>query len=198
MKLYHGSNIKIDDVLVPHKAYQRADYEPRVYFSDKKEVAVVFSLNPIQSYLENINCNIKPNACSCHIDFNSIPIKIYELYDGFFEELFNKSRYIYVCEVPRKHVVIDGHESYTTKSCRIKEKIKIDNVLDELYKMQDKGLVQLVSRESMNFNAWNRLEDHIASRAYACESKDELQFFLDKFADNNYILRDAKAKFNIN
>ncbi len=50
----------------------------------------------------------------------------------------------------------------------------------------------------MDFNTWNRLEDRISSRAFACESIEELQFFLDKFAGNDYILRDAKAKFNIN
>ncbi len=197
MELYHGSNVLIDDELVPHRAYKRADYKPRIYFADKIEVALLFSLNPIQSYLENINSTTRAHACSCHINFNSKPIKIYELYDGFFEELFNKSGYIYICDVSKSDVVVDGYEFYITKSCKIKERIKIENVLEELKKMQDKNLVQLVSRNSMDFNTWNRLEDHIASRAYACESKEEAQFFLSKFAGNNYILRDVKNKFNI-
>ncbi len=93
---------------------------------------------------------------------------------------------------------MNGYECYVTKSCKIKEKIKIENVLEELYKMQDENLVQLVSRESMDFNTWNRVEDRISTRASVCESKEEAQFFISKFAGNNYILRDVKGKFNMN
>ena len=195
MELYHGSNVEIEKELIPHKSYQRADYAPRVYFSDRKEIAMLFSLNPIQSYLENICCDKKPNACSCHIDFNSVPIKVYELYDGFFEELFNKRRFIYVCEVKDNELVLKGHEVYTTNVCKIKEKIIINNVLKELQKMHDLKIIRLIKWSEMNFDVRSLLEDRISSRASLCESKEEAQFFLEKFVNNNYITGDIKRKF---
>lgn len=37
MKLYHGSAIDIEKTLKPHRAFDRGDYPPRIYFTDKIE-----------------------------------------------------------------------------------------------------------------------------------------------------------------
>lgn len=133
MKLYHGSIADIERTLTPHRAFDRWDYSPQVYLTDKHELALLYAINPISAYIKNTyNKDIHCSATSAHFCFlgGKVPTLI-EMYPNMFEKTYlHKKAYIYVCEITKdvaykkdgKHYTIDHEIAYA-------EKIEIADVL---------------------------------------------------------------------
>ena len=107
------------------------------------------------------------------------------MYEGFFEELFNTSAYIYISDVPNDRLIptTSPISEYMVKGeVQIEEIIEIKNVWKEL-----KNLLNNDKLEVVFYKDWDDkkryiyFERNIETRAEFCKSEEELQFFLNKF-----------------
>ena len=106
MKVYHGSPTKIQgDYIKPNKSFDLDSYEERVFVTEDYITALLYCVNPIKSYFKAKGIEADARTFSSYIEFDKKPIKIYELYEGFFEELFNTSAYIYISDVPNDRLI---------------------------------------------------------------------------------------------
>ena len=187
MKLYHGSSINIkDEYLSPHKPFKTYDYKSSIYFSDKIEIALMYSINPIRNYIRLNNKKLTPNAFSSYFEYdkkNDITI-LYECYKGMLNEVYNNSSYIYVLDIDDTiaNAYKDEEHSYNfSKPQKYTKKIFIPNVLDELLKLEKENKIKIIRFEDMSFNVKNKLYDKISARANSCEHQCEIEFFKEKF-----------------
>lgn len=187
MRLYHGSSINIkDEYLSPHKPFKTYDYKSSIYFSDKIEIALLYSINPIRNYIKLNNKEEKANAFSSYFKYdreNNITI-LYECYKGMLNEVYNNPSYIYVLDIDDTiaNTHKEGDHSYNfSKPQKYIEKIFIPNVLDELLKLEKENKIKIIRFEDMSFNVKNKLYDRISDRADSCEHQCEIDFFKEKF-----------------
>ena len=175
MLRYHGSTVRIENELRPHKAFNRADYKPCVYTKEDKTLATLYAVNPIRAYFNDDSNEKGIPAFSAHFQHDAKPgepIKIYEIYKGFFEELFNRRAYIYVVEV-------DGEETEEiSKNVPIKERICIENMFEYLKKLHEKGVIEIVNYENLPYDF---LFDKISSKISVAETQYEADFYMAKF-----------------
>ena len=186
MRLYHGSSINIkDEYLSPHKPFKTYDYKSSIYFSDKIEIALLYSINPIMNYIKLNNKEEKANAFSSYFKYdreNNITI-LYECYKGMLNEVYNNPSYIYIVDVEEsvanEHIEFNSYRFFTP--IKYLKKIYIPNVLDELLKLEKKDKIKIIRFEDMSFNVKNELYDSISDRANSCEHQCEIDFFKEKF-----------------
>ncbi len=195
MKLYHGSNVYIIDELKPHLPFARRNYTPRICFGETYITALAYCINPVRSYAENIGriADTIP-AFSCHCRLTENPPKIYELYDGMFEELFNKPCYIYECEVDESKIITsrNGFEKYVEEPVKIDNVIVIDNYLDELKKHESLKKIVLVSYNSSTINT---LYDDLENKAVAVNTEVEKDFIENKCKNFCINIENCKRKY---
>lgn len=197
MKLYHGSLTKITDkYLQPNQAFALKDYLPRISFSKRYEVALLYALTPIRAFLKKKNLKVFSPQFSCHIDFSTNPITIYELYENMFLDLFQEKCYIYICDSPETLVEVTENQEYIVSTPQeIVDIIEIDNFFEELKNLEKKGLIQI-----QYFNDWdyhkhkNYIEDYVAYRIAYCNTKEELEFFIENFKGYSAIDIEIKKK----
>lgn len=186
MIVYHGSPANIiNEVIEPSKAFNLDIYSKGVYVTTDKITALLYSVNPIKSYLNNHNLKSDSRAFTSHIEFQSSPIKIYELYEGMFDELFNKNGYIYTADEPEKDLISTEssvNEFFVERAVKIIDKIIINSVWKEICNLSKANEVEIIYYK--NWDVANRLyffDRHVETRAEFCKTEEELKFFWDKF-----------------
>lgn len=185
MKAYHGSLVDITDAhLKPNRAFSRPDYTNCVYISLSYTNALLYSVNPIKSFLDKTNRFLDARAFSAHIDFTQeIPI-VYELYDGMFEELFNVRCFIYECEIEETQSNHHNQEIKIEHPVAIIRKIEILNFYQELISKEKAGEIKLIRFDDWEKSEYNNfISDIIACRATLIETEGERIFFREKFKD---------------
>lgn len=195
MKLFHGSCTNITDgILRAQEPFSKYGYTKRVCFSRDENAALLYSINPIKAYKEITHTEGIVHAFSVHIDFQHKPFKVYELYDGMFEELFNRPCYIYECDVDDSIVndANNGFEKYVEKDVYINRKITIDNYLQELKEKQNDNCVELVY---FNENTVNILYDSLECKAVSVESIVERDFIEKKCCAFNINVEKCREAF---
>lgn len=182
MILYHGSSIDIRDKLKPHKAFERDDYDISVYFTDEKEIAILYSINPIRAYIKkHYGKNLMVSATSAHkMKMNGV-WEVFELYPDMFKDIFSQQSYIYSVEIENDFMQKGEHEYVIPKEIKYKEKIVIDNLYNELIKLQEKGIVKLFSFSDLitqkYYLEYEHIENSLKYRAQFCKSQEERDFF---------------------
>ena len=186
MKVYHGSLINIKGkYLKPNKAFNNNLYKPCVYFSTSYINALLYSVNPIRSYLKNCNDSCNARAFSAHIDFTKTPPIIHELYNGMFEELFNTSCFIYISDIDEVETQEANKEIVFEGKAIINEKIKIANFYQELLKEEKNKNIGLKRFKDWNDGEYsNFIYDKISTKASQSETCGEIKFYRNKFANN--------------
>lgn len=186
MEVYHGSLTDItDEYLKPNQAFNNDLYKPWVYLSSSYVNALLYSVNPIRSYLLKNGYLYDARSFSAHIDFKQTPPIVYEIYDGMFEELFNTRSFIYVCDIDDCNVEGNNKEIKIENIVKIKKKIEIANFYEELLSMEKNDEVVL-----KRFNSWDTyqynifISDYISTKASSIETYGEIQFYQDKFPNN--------------
>lgn len=181
MILYHGTTVKIEKELCPHKAFKRDDYKTWVHLSKDKTMALLYAVNPIRAFYNDDNNKKGIPAFSVHFQHNvkhGQPIKVYEIYEGFFEELFNRKAYIYVADVSKSDFdKIDGFEVMVAKNVPIQNTLYIENVYGMLKKLEQTNVIDIVSCEKLPYDF---LYDHISTKISKIETQYEADFYLQK------------------
>ena len=186
MKVYHGSPTKIQgDYIKPNKPFDLDSYEERVFVTEDYITALLYCVNPIKSYFKAKGIEADARTFSSYIEFDKKPIKIYELYEGFFEELFNTSAYIYISDVPNDRLTptTSPISEYMVKGeVQIEEIIEIKNVWQELKNLLSNNELEVVFYKDWDYKKrYIYFEHYIETRAESCKSQEELQFFWNKF-----------------
>lgn len=193
MILYHGSNIDIkDEYLKPHNPFVGYGYSERICFSTDENVALLYSINPIKSYLENLQAKEETiPAFSVHLKLNEKPYLIYELYEGMFEELFNKTCYIYKCDVDDSIVknANNGFEKYVEQKVDITKKIIVENCLQKLKELEKQGNLIL---KYFRADTVSTLYDELENKAYSVKTETERDFIENKCRDFNINIESVK------
>lgn len=179
MILYHGSIINIDKTIKPHNAFPMRDYTPRIYFSDRKEIAMLYAINPIDAYLNLQKKNNRHySAMSAHINFYTDPIEVLECFPNMFE-LYKRPAYIYICDIAAEYD--DGHQYTYSGEVDLFEKVYIQNVYDALIELENSGSLKLVKFQILsleeNYLRKDRVESGLINRASHCSHTEERIFF---------------------
>ena len=179
MILYHGSYKNIEKTLKPNKAFPLDDYENVVYFTDSKERAIAYAISPIDSYIKSqCGINIHCSAISAHMRDNNGVLEIMECYPNMFD-IYRNGAYLYVWNGDIQPN--DRNEYTTSNEVDFDEKIYIDNVFNELIKLEKMGKVKLYKYEDLDIwkthLQYEYLESGLQNRASYCSQKEELEFF---------------------
>ena len=188
MKLYHGSSTNIEgQYLIPHLPFKTYDYKPSLYFTDKIEMALLYSINPIRNYIKINNKKGEANAFSSYFKYNDKIKKVilYECYKGMLDEVYNNPAYLYIYNIDdtKANQYIEDTGYRFCEPIKFNEKIFIPNVLEQLKQLKDKNKIDIINFENLTFKDKYYLYDYISARANACESEAEVEFFKEKFAD---------------
>lgn len=184
MKLYHGSLIDIQDCfLQPRKAFDREDYITAVSLTENRTAALLYSANPIRAYFQDNNIVAQCGAFTCHINPLNDCVCIEELYEGMFDDVFNRSAFIYTCNVKANSVEKWYDEYRSTTPVLISQKEKIENVYILLKEFEKDGKVKLrrYSNVKENWIHFDDLMDSVVYRMSYSASPEEKQYFLSKF-----------------
>jgi len=142
---YHGSKTPGIQTLYPNLSIHGEKY---VYLTTKKEVALMYTVNAIESFFEKHNL-VKPNQFHPWFPygFKHGILQINEYYPNAFEETYKgKSGYLYTCSEPLHDI-----SNQTNIFCAIttKEKIEvlketfIEDIYAELLELESKGLIMI-------------------------------------------------------
>lgn len=188
MILYHGTTVKIEKELHPHKAFESAYYKEWVHLSKDETIAILYSVNPIRAFYNDDSGEKGIPSFSAHFQHDikpGQPIKIYEIYKGFFEELFNRRAYLYVVDVDEKDFdnrndakCKDEFEVMVAKNIPIKSRKVIDNVYERLKGLKNDGKIEIVNYENLPYDF---LFDNISSKISVAETQYEADFYMAKF-----------------
>lgn len=97
MQVFHGSSKDIEKTLKPNRAFDRDDYKPSIYFTDNKQLALLYAINPIDIYInKHLNIDNHYSAMSAHFIEGKGRITVMELYPNMFEDIYHQRVYIYV------------------------------------------------------------------------------------------------------
>lgn len=182
MKLYHGSTIDIEKTMKPHRAFDREDYPPRIYFTDKMERALLYAVNPIEVYIKNkFDKDIHCSATSAHFYDKTSPLTLIEMYPNMLEETYrNRMAFIYVCDIDENELEAGCDNEYTIcKEVEFIDKIKILDVWNEFLKLQEQGKLKFLRYDDIKKTYFERehLTDSLSARKHYCKSSEEESFF---------------------
>lgn len=184
MKLYHGSAIDIEKTLKPHRAFDRGDYPPRIYFTDKIERALLYAVNPIKIYIKNkFNKDIHCSATSAHFYDKVQPYTLIEMYPNMFEETYrNRKAFIYVCDIDESELEARSVNEYTIcREIEFIDKIEILDTYNEFLNLQNQGLLKFLSFDDIDCEKIcferEHLIDSLSVRRNYCKSPEEESFF---------------------
>lgn len=164
MKLYHGSSINIEKVLKPHRAFDREDYPPRIYFTDKIERALFYAVNPIEIYIKNkFNKDISCSATSAHFYGKTSPFTLIEIYPNMLEETYrNRKSFIYMCDIDESELESRCENEFTTnKEIEFVDRIEILDTYYEFVKLQDQGLLKFLPFVDIDFEKTYFEREHL-------------------------------------
>lgn len=115
--LYHGSNARISNCLLPHKSFH---YKPYVYATSDLHYAIVRA------------GRFDPKISLFKEDYDGKTYTLIELKPSASEEAFDTDGYVYVVDDNSFSSVKDGlpNEFVSEKPCEIKDTIYIPNVLN--------------------------------------------------------------------
>lgn len=185
MKLYHGSTIDIEKTLKPHRAFDRGDYPPRIYFTDKIERALLYAVNPIKIYIKNkFNKDIHCSATSAHFYDKVQPYTLIEMYPNMFEETYrNRKAFIYVCDIDESELEARSVNEYPIcKEIEFIDKIEILDTYNEFLNLQNQGLLKFLSFDDIDCEKIRfereHLIDSLSVRRNYCKSPEEESFFV--------------------
>lgn len=183
MLLYHGSARNIAKTLKPHRAFDREDYSPAIYFSDKKEIALLYAISPINTYIKkNFNIDIHCSATSAHICDLRNPLTVVELYPNMFEDIYHQNAFIYVSEIDEKELGNNGGSYYTiNKDVDFIDKIEILDVFSELLKLKEQKIIKLLPFNKLDkwdtYFEYEHIITNLQTRKHYCKTDEEKQFF---------------------
>lgn len=193
-KVFHGSMIDIQgEYLKPCQPFKRSDYDERVYFTSSKILALIYSVSPIRAYAENKHLDKSEfiPAFRAHVrihpsieDCGNKQITCYELYNGMFDELFNRKSYIYECKLEGDYKEDRDDCCWVDHEVFILKKREIGNALKEMEKIAFGGSFKLVKYYDISDEDRRFLIDQLDAKAAAIESMAERQFFEQKLATN--------------
>lgn len=184
MKLYHGSSTNIEKYLKPHRAFDRDDYSPCVYFARERERALIYAVNPIEIFIKNnFNREIHCSAISAHFYDRTQQPALMEMYPDMFEEIYrNRHAYIYVCDIAEEELSTTfGYEYTVNREVPFVEKIYIGDVLRELLLLQGQGKLRLLTFDKIDrdktYLEREHLIDSLRIRKQYCKTQEEKDFF---------------------
>lgn len=184
MKLFHGSTVDIEKSLKPHRAFDREDYLPRIYFTDKMERTLLYAVNPIEMYIKNkFDKSIRCSATSAHFYEKRQQFTLIEIYPNMFEETYrNRKAYIYVCDIGESDLEERSDNEYTIDTeIEFSNKLEILDIYNEFLKLQEQGLLKLLPFEDIDFEKTRfereHLIDNLNGRKNYCKSPEEKSFF---------------------
>ena len=119
--LYHGSNVYIEDTLIPHKSFH---YEPYVYATSDYFYALVRA------------GRFNANNLTLKEDYDGLKHTLIELKENAFKEVFDSGGYIYLVDDSNFYTAEKcmPNEYISTKECKIVQKIYIPNLFEEINK----------------------------------------------------------------
>lgn len=119
MKLYHGSNKRIEKELIPHKSFH---YEPLVYSTSDFKYALVRA------------GKFDVNKLAFKEDYDGTTFTLIEITPNAFEEVFNTEGYIYEVDSSLFSCTdnLMPNEYISRDNCRIIKTIYIRNVGEEI------------------------------------------------------------------
>lgn len=196
MKLYHGTTVKIEKELRPHKAFETNYYKPWVHLSKNKTIATLYAVNPIRAFYNDDNNELGIPAFGAHFQHNienERPIGVYEIYKGFFEELFNRKAYLYVADVCEEDFDKEnGFEVMVAKNVPIQSVIPIENVYKTFKELAKDGIIEIIKYEDLPYDY---LFDNVSTKVNQTKTQYEANFHLKKFPQYK---KDLPEKFRKN
>jgi len=182
MKLYHGTNANInEEFLKTHNPFpERSDYENSVYMTDELLIALLYSVNPLRIYFKDITPEMI-HPFSKHFDVLNYRIPhLFELYEGMFDEVYNRSSYIYVAEITNQKYEKDGHQYKFKEPVKIKQKIYYENIFKELLQYEKDNKLKIIYYEEYKQKYENDMLDYIKDLYKYCNDYEH-EFFHKKF-----------------
>ena len=179
---YHGSKTSGIKTLYPNMSIHGEKY---VYLTTEREVALIYTVNAIESFYEKRNLE-KPNKFHpwYSYGFSKGKLQIVEYYKNAFEDTYKgKSGYLYKCSEP-----VNDISNKTNVFCAVTTKEDIE-VLDEMY--IDDIFIELLKLESEGFIEIRRYEDWTVKQISEIEKsiKDTINHFdLHNKPNNHYTI----------
>lgn len=184
---YHGSKSKDIKILHPYLSLHDEKY---VYLTSNKAVALIYTANAIEVFYtkNNLVNSEKFQAWYSYSFDNDIPV-LEEYYpNAIFETYNNQTGYIYECESPNtfdnptniKCAIVTKDNVKTTKE------IHVQNIYEEILKMEQLGLLKIRKFEDMPKNYLNRI--------YSLIQEDIVKYDLINNPSHNYCVF-LKSKF---
>lgn len=183
MKLYHGTSINInEEYLKPHDPFpERDDYKTSVYMTDELLIALLYSINPLKIYFNDIAPEmIHPFSKQFDVLNYKIP-HLFELYEGMFDEVYNRGSYVYIAEINNQKYTKDGHQYIFEEPVKINKKVYYENIFNELLKYQKENKLKIIYYKE--FKQRYEKDDILDSVKYLYENCNdyEKEFFHKKF-----------------
>ncbi|KFZ26532.1 MAG: hypothetical protein KQ78_01235 [Candidatus Izimaplasma bacterium HR2] len=160
---YHGSKTLGIRTLYPNMSIHGEKY---VYLTTKREVALIYMVNAIESFYEIRNFE-KPGKFHpwYSYGFNNGKLQIDEYYKNAFEDTYKgKSGYLYKCAEPMSDISNKTNIfcAVTTKEeIDVLDEIYIDDIYHELLKFESQGLIEIRRYEDWTENNIIEIEKSI-------------------------------------
>jgi hypothetical protein len=161
--LYHGSKVSGIKTLYPSLSIHGQKY---VYLSTKKEVALVYTVNAIESFYEENNLTSDQAFHPWYsYGFSNGKLQLIEYYENALEETYKgKTGYVYLCEEP-----IEDKSNQTNIFCaittreniRIKEEICIKDIYKEFLKLESEGIILIKRYKDLSPSQLQQVKDSI-------------------------------------
>ncbi|MDD3122340.1 MAG: hypothetical protein PHC62_02365 [Candidatus Izemoplasmatales bacterium] len=181
---YHGSKVQGIKTLYPNLSLHNEKY---VYLTTNKAVALIYTVNAIESFYEANNLKKPSNFqpwYSYGFDKELVPV-IEEYYpDATIETYSGKSGYIYVCKQPKNYenptnihcAIVTKEEVYTLEEYYIKD------VYKEILEMEKLGLIKIkryeFNCESYLNNIYSMIKDDIEKNSLNTDLESNYSIFL--------------------
>jgi hypothetical protein len=154
---YHGSKKSRISTLCPNMSIHGDKY---VYLTTKREVALIYTVNAIESYFEKKGLE-KPEKFHpwYSYGFSKGKLQIDEYYPNAFKETYKgKFGYLYLCSEPKQDISNKTNIfcAVTTKEdISVIEEIYIDDLYKEFLELESKGVIEI-----RRYKNWTRKQIH--------------------------------------
>ena len=148
---YHGSRQEGLTILEPNMSIHEKEY---VYLTTKKEVALIYTVNAIESYFESNNLQ-KPEQFHpwYSYGFDQGVLQIEEYYENAFKETYKgKKGIIYTCVEPVTYNNLTNIfcAITTIEHVKVLEEIHIDDVYEEFLRLEKRGQIKIRYYEELS------------------------------------------------
>jgi len=182
MKLYHGTDVNInDEYLLPHNPFPEiSDYKNSIYMTDELLIALLYSVNPLKIYFKDKDPNTI-HRFSKHFDVLNYKIPhLFELYEGMFDEVYNRGSYVYIAEITNQKYKNEGHQFIFEEPVKINQKVYYENIFNELLKYEKNNKLKIIYHKEYKKKYESDVFDSIKYLYDICNDYEH-EFFHEKF-----------------